>query len=469
MDGQYTEERIYEDTHVKLSNLSYSTIHINPDEYPELSTTLDGWSANRKNELISLLDEYAALAIENTELLEECLNSEYAYMYGIYQNLRVQRADTQIISLLESTNMHTDQYNVQYTGLNFDTQTGQMLSLSDILEKEEDFYSAATDYMIEEIRNTNNQENLVAGYENAIANMWNRDVIWYMNGSGISIMFDYETEKEVICYDIYRNLYYGLSVTLPYTEFSEFLVEKYTNTQNNGVAKIIPNKECILQTPNETIKINLKTTEFETGFISSIILCVNETEIEIGDYGYVQSAYIIQKDDGKLFFIITCDYMSEDYVTLSYEIKDGTIHLCDELSRVGLTDGTINNESMTLSVYIDALGSYTSRTKYTLDENGKFCMMDDMYHFGGKGPAYSYYKLKTIKELPVVMGGVETLLPIGSQICITGTDNIGIITFYDANTGQSGEIHYERNEDEWEILINGCSEYDYFEVLPYAG
>lgn len=468
--GEFVEDRYYEDGNLSLCNLTYSTLGVSDNEYPELCDALENWSTERKNELTSLLDEYSVMAAENTALLEECLEYEYYWMFNIYQSLEVERIDSRVVSLLEYTGSYTaGEDNIsKYTGLNFDVETGNMLSLSDILDDEEGFYLAATDYIIEDLKRTQLEEVLIPGYEEKVADMWNGNVSWYLDASGVTIVFNPGDSDEIISPSA---TYFRVCSTLPYSEFSEFISEKYVSTNHKGVVRLRTGEKYFLDTPNGLLDVHVELQENEdTGFSSSIIN-VGDSKVKIGEFSYTEDAYIVKRNDDRVFMVITSDYMSSDYVTSLYEITDGNVKFCDEVPGASLDDGTINTESIKLNVYLYVLGTYASKTEYEIDENGKFLRLDEMYHIGADNSAKHTTILTTIQELPVVIDGTNTVLPAGSHISITGTDNASIVTFYDVDTQQEGEIHYERGEgeDSWIIYINGCSEYDYFENLPYAG
>ena len=73
-----------------------------------------------------------------------------------------------------------------------------------------------------------------------------------------------------------------------------------------------------------------------------------------------------------------------------------------------------------------------------------------------------------VKDLPVTLSGAETTLPAGSVLKITGTDNAGT-AYFQLDTGEAGSINYVRDKEQWQLLIDGASENEYFELLPYAG
>ena len=68
----------------------------------------------------------------------------------------------------------------------------------------------------------------------------------------------------------------------------------------------------------------------------------------------------------------------------------------------------------------------------------------------------------------MTLSGAETTLPAGSMLRITGTDNAGT-AYFQLDTGETGTISYVRDQEQWQLLIDGVSENEYFELLPYAG
>ena len=79
----------------------------------------------------------------------------------------------------------------------------------------------------------------------------------------------------------------------------------------------------------------------------------------------------------------------------------------------------------------------------------------------------SYYYLTVAKILPVYLdeGGTAVLTP-GEKLLLTGTD--GQNTFFRTDDGRTGSIRLEYDgEGGW--TINGESEENFFEMLPYVG
>lgn len=194
------------------------------------------------------------------------------------------------------------------------------------------------------------------------------------------------------------------------------------------------------------------------------------------DGSIVESAYAMKHPCGKTFLLICYDTMSHDYVTAVYDISGDTVIQCDEWQLTEVRGDDISIDKITLNHTFNVLGTNWCEKEYALDESGKLITETEGYSFT---PMLSeWWEMKVIKELPVVIDGSQTVINIGDHIKITGTDMEshmdleGEIYFEVVETGETGTIYFERKMEEYgpgPCLIDGVSEYDYFEWLPYAG
>jgi hypothetical protein len=156
--------------------------------------------------------------------------------------------------------------------------------------------------------------------------------------------------------------------------------------------------------------------------------------------------------------------MSADSITYLYEVTDGKLVACNEMPNMHLTGTNISSERIEMTVAINALGSFGGCTDYKLTADGHLVHDDELYQITVG------YPLNIIKSLPVTIDGAKTSLDAGTQITITGTNLIDEIYFKVVGSEQTGTIHYTRDEQTSAIIyIDGVSEYEYFEDLPYAG
>ncbi len=214
----------------------------------------------------------------------------------------------------------------------------------------------------------------------------------------------------------------------------------------------------------------LQVTTTETGGNVFITLSLGTETVEIGEFGRLGDAYLLTLSDNRCFVLLDADYASDDFVTFLYEITDGTITEQSRLEDVSLQSVTVSTEQLNLRVHVEVFGSYDSYMDYEISESGTLEATGDIYEIPVDDNEWRL--LTVIKEVPVYMNGEDTVLPVGSQIRIIGTDNQSTAYFRVEDTGEEGSITYTRglnDEDIYTLFIDGCSEYDYFDMLPYAG
>lgn len=139
--------------------------------------------------------------------------------------------------------------------------------------------------------------------------------------------------------------------------------------------------------------------------------------------------------------------------------------VCDELDA---------NGNLCMEQIIHLLGTRSALCSYTPDDSGALVRLDDSIWtlIGENAP------LRTIRELPAYTlrernampadGAPDMTLPAGIDITPTGvllTKDGGILCF-ETPDGSFGALRAVR-QDSW--YIGSISEYDAFEVLPYAG
>ncbi|MDE6620369.1 MAG: hypothetical protein K2K74_07770, partial [Lachnospiraceae bacterium] len=150
--------------------------------------------------------------------------------------------------------------------------------------------------------------------------------------------------------------------------------------------------------------------------------------------------------------------------TYVYEITGGNVRECDKLDGAEWNSACVGTNRIGLSMHLDVLGTYEGEMVYQLNDDGKLIQTEEIFVVN------TSQKLTLKRDLPVTIDGEKTTISAGSKIQITGTDNAGKAYFrMDTNTGETGMIQYVRDDEQWQILIDGVSENEYFEMVPYAG
>ncbi len=344
--------------------------------------------------------------------------------------------------------------NYGYAGVNFDTATGKELELSDILVNPERFYEKAVPYIESELW-AEYSEGLFPDYKDWVAGTFTeRSVNWYMDASGIVIIYN--------TYEVGPYVMGSALITLPYSHFGEFIKGDYKIYEGELVAEISAenNFDDIVEAPKP---IYFKIVEDEN-YMEHISIVSGNKNIEVATVSYLDSAYLIKKADGRSFLVMVCDYMSTDMVTLVYDVTYGDVAKCMELSDAEITGNYISANEIEMGIYLDVMGSYIGTMRYVFGENGELTAKDKVFAIQPGEP------LMITKPLPAMVEGKGVIIDAGKQIVVIGTNNVDEVYFKMVDSEATGTIFYDRDSvDTWKIMIDGVWEEEYFEMLPYAG
>ena len=218
----------------------------------------------------------------------------------------------------------------------------------------------------------------------------------------------------------------------------------------------------------DTVRIYQGVAEEEYETMVPVCVEVNGQILETEDrFEWLISCYLVRQSNGKTYLIFDTDYMSADYVTHLYEVTDGKLRRASEPVG-GACIESVNTDSVLLRETVDVLGTYWPKMLYSIGETGEMVRQEGLYYTDSSESQV----MTVIRELPVLLDGQETTLPAGTRLRITATDNAGTVWFHteadeQGPGGVEGEIHYTRQD--YEIMIDGVSEYEYFDMVPYSG
>lgn len=450
---QDRKEWYTDDGEVLLLEAVASKVEVLSEGYDALKEALAGqWKGldgYDNEELEWAKDHYASMSKED---------DSYFPSYSVIENAAIYRIDNHVVSLCENFYEYAGGAHGMYgiSGSTFDVESGKKLQLNDILTDSQGFYDKALEYIIAQIKE-NYGEALFQDYEETIRTdtFGETPASWYLDNTGI-----------VIDYDLYQITPYAAgipSVTLPYDEFAEYIKEDYRMSGESFITNVNVNED-FSGLIRETGEVML-TVEYPDAYSDAEVTVVSGNAREtVGTFGRVASSYVIKRADGRSFLIFDCDYASDDYVTYVYEITGGAVQACEKLDGAAWSGACIGTDRIGLSMHLDVLGTYGGEMTYQLTDDGKLVQTDEIFAVNASS------SLTVIKELPVTINGEAATIPAGTKIRITGTDNDGKAYFkVDADNGETGMIEYVRDTEMWQILIDGVSEFEYFEMIPYVG
>ncbi|MGN0334944.1 MAG: DUF3298 domain-containing protein [Lachnospiraceae bacterium] len=446
------EIKYAEDGETALLYLKTADVTVSGDGYEKLANSVAGWCSERQK----ALNNNAVDSLEAAKAAKE--QEEDFYGYAISQQVEVMRADESVLSLLDAgyENMGGAHPNVFRTGVTFDSVTGNQLEIEDVISDMDGFKEEATQYLIYTLKETYGDA-LFEGLEETLEQMWEWGPDWYLDASGIVMIFN---EYAVGPYAM------GVpEIHLPYETFSRYMYEKYLLTGNTAVLRLPVNEEVYLDIPSVDAGVAIILTRTENEYDYSYSLWIGENEMPIGEFPVLGSAYLIQKKDGRTFIILDVDVASDDYETHLYELTNGLI-LETDCEQASIDAGNVNADSVNLEFWLHVLGTYGASKEYYIDGEGNFATAEEMFELD-----YEAFTLTAVRELKAQVGEEETVIPAGSHLRVTATDNKTKVTVYVEEMETEATIYYTRGEgdESWKIFIDGQDENDCFEVLPYAG
>lgn len=430
---------------------SFERAEIIGDAFPRLTESV--------NVLFDSLEEKFNTTMQ--EYIEECKRqreeTEYDVMSYYYNKfVNVYRLDGKVASFLLAEDAygggaHGSNY---MHGITFDSATGEEISLADLGDIKDDVMEAI-DNMVAEKR----KENPYAchAYEDVRDELL-EELEWYLDGRGLQIVLN--------TYSIASYAEGAFFVTIPYDEMPGFS-DAY-KPQDDVVSYMLDYTEnrgdFDGDGQEDVLEIKTEMDEYENQKFS---LSYNGEVTDLGYCAVFGGAYYLHGADGRNYVIVSFDEASDDYVTNLYELKDGKLLDIQAYVEGNLQNLIGNRAGLGVSVY--TLGTYAAYRSYRI-EDGAFVPVEERFEFYN-GESVTPERgivlkapLKVMLERDGKMTGEE--LPAKTALYPVNSDNESVLGFR-LDDGTYGELSFVRKDGM--IYMDGVSEFDIFEDLPYAG
>ncbi len=446
-----------------LIHLSQQDIRVEGEGFETAAEAIEGWQEER--ELTGYAEGYLEAAEEQMEF--EVQDYTDQYLYSVMRSFETARADRKIISLVELDSEYTGgaHGNYGYTGYTFDALSGRLLSLSDVVSDMAAFQTAAAEETLRRLQETCGDE-LFEDYRDTVESAFRNEeeLNWYLNGTGMVVIFN--------PYSVGPYALGAVRVTLPYQDFAEYFSEACGIQEGAGTAALTEGETASVWTAGSEELLQMRVyldsdNEYGDG---PLVIELGDEKITEDSFSRLSDLFLIHREDGSCFLLLSADYASEDFNMFVYEISGGKLIKTDEVLNcyVG-REGSVNTETLRMYKHVNVLGSYSAEMEYVIDKNGKLQQQDELFRIDSDN--YRFHILTAKQEVPVRTEGKDGVLPAGSEIRITGTDDQGTALYENIKTGETGEIRYTmgEGEDTWTHYIGGVSEYELFDSIPYAG
>lgn len=434
---------------------SFAKCKVTSEKYPELVRTVTEWAAEKEAENASVQEKCKEQALIDAEN-----QGDEFYGYSIFEDVSIMRADERILSLREERYQYLGDgdYPADFvSGINFDVQTGEILELNDILKNPEEFKQAAIEFIISYMWAMYGEAEMGIT-EEILSHYWDTDLEWYMNATGINLVFNEDT--------ISPNIMEILEIPMTLAYANDYMKEEYVQYAEYGVYAVQENIPLEIHDEEERFSFILNVEEGENDWHYSVM--AGGENLMLGQCGYLDSAYYIKKADGRHYLMYAADIASADYTTYLFELSKDGVKQKDTLF-AAIDSGCINTDYFKMETSLYVLGTYSAEKTYFIDENGVFGTNDAEYTL--RGDVESRFELKTTTEIPFISEDEEVLLPMGTGLRLLASDDESYVRVQISETGQIGEIPLKRGEgdDSWIIYIGEKNADDCFEMLPYVG
>ena len=206
------------------------------------------------------------------------------------------------------------------------------------------------------------------------------------------------------------------------------------------------------------------------------------------DVLYQSAVYVTDMDaDGRAEIFISGDMMSDDYVTVALRYCGGLFQQLqfedgwrgentDDTLEYGYGEVTaIDGNSVELTGTQDMLGTYFCVRTMSLVDNVFEFVDDGLWCVCGVDDPemWEYRALRPLKPIPATFvdeDGMETKGEIaeGEPFMVTASDKTSVLWFI-TEDGRTGYFNIQPNEEQgWGYLVEGMTEDELFEMVPYA-
>lgn len=423
---EYYWDEEYETT---LAGLKYPVVKLEESDanaYPQLAENLMANMASRKNELY---DEYKGM-IEAARIDYPDM-SEYFREYESSESAMVRRADSRVLSLLYNGFLYEGGVHgyYYYWGENYDTETGSLLKLTDVVNDISAFAAAVE----EELYAHWEPEVFFEDFEPQQYFKENLDLIsWTLDSHGVTVYFN--------PYDIAPYATGVQCATVAFDAKPELFDEKYTVVPDSYGVQVdldIPFYYDV-DGDGELDEILVYGIPNEYGYVVHNVHVDQECFVEFDEdaiYAYdICSPHMVHMEDGRNYLLIE-NQTDNDYRTNTiYELTSGTPVKVDHILAGMHTDWLEEDEVILKEVLTDpysfrmdsrtwCVGTYDGYMTYYLDVDGFPVSYENYYTFESmpEFTAQKEFELKTVSEYGEV--GETIVVKAGETVKYYRTDS----------------------------------------------
>ena len=283
-------------------------------------------------------------------------------------------------------------------------------------------------------------------------------------------------------YDIAPYAAGSVSVESPFAEQGELFQKKYQSTKTSYVKEL---QECESVEADvdgdgkkEAVSYEVERDEYGIGGAITVTCedhSFNTASLMEQDYGagggYISEGYLIHTEAGKTYLYLQHQSDNDSHYINIFDLTTKT-PVYTGFTGSSWSDSPITDpDSFLLWDRLDVLGTYSAYREYHIGPDGMPQTEDELFRLGNANHE-NPVTLVSVRDLKVSVlnAGLQEqeTIPSGTSFQITATDGKSFVEAK-MDDGRSCRIPVVKDADAWEWKINGVSEYECFEMLPYAG
>lgn len=449
------------DLQMNLVTAYYDKIILSEDAPTALKSAIDKLNEENCQKVVNDAQGLNESAKEFAEL------SDYFSTWEQANTVYVKRADDKIFSVKIDEYRYFGGAHPTYitTTYTYDVNTGKVLSINEVIVAYDKLY----ELVLGKLKEINESEEFLSGYYDNYEEIvhdyfygeYKNFLSWTIDNSGLSIYFDsyvigpYVRGNTVLdfSYEEYKDIFYPKFVKEAdsYVWEMEMFQPAYVDVNHDG----------------EKDEINVMYAEYEEDYYTDYTIYFNDETLDVTMFGEHTGAYLMEGTDGEYYLYLENVEMNDYQYISIFQFKNGVPECVGEPEEAFYGWHVLSPEMFLMSRKIDLLGSYRGSRYCYVGEGGMPVPYDKEYTLDQTWVE----GIVSIKELPVKMlnkdgNYEESTLPAGTKYIPYATDGSSYMKFT-LTSGAKGML--EITQEDYVKYIGGVSEYECFEMLPYAG
>lgn len=460
---------------VALMNGNCCLFELDAPEYPALEEAVAQYNTETENNWISSMNELKSWARED---YNAAVTEGYEF-YGPYvseDEMYITRADDKALSAVTENYWYSGGAHGMsgYSAVNFDTQTGRILAVEDVITDTEALPNTLATEILEQYPYLEEtiQYTWEAGLEDYLASYLTPEeeyditpeFTWTLGYEGVTFYFG--------AYEIGSYADGNQVVVLTYNEYPElFNAEYFTSVTQDYAVRIAPfwyGEEGFTDLNGDGVMDMITVDgdyDADYDMYTTINVTVNNNTYTQDLWYYEMTSYLV-KANGHTY--IYAESMSEnDYRTIHvFKVTESSVEFIGEVQGSGITDFT-NAADFGLTKRFDLLSTYSGQGRFYVGEDGMPVQKEDAYEIQLYEDTPIISTVNITAELVDENGNLigETYdFPAGTEYHFRRTDGM---TYVDMMTSEGKACRLYTTPAG--STVNGMDAWESFEMLYYAG